>query len=435
MTVSFRRRLHASAWGLAPGLLVLALAKTSLAQSWVPQRTTPSLVELVSVDRTGEPNWLYGREDVAGDGLDTFTPAEQAIDVRTTYMVATNDDLWVRSYVSSPMAPGNDVQLFVFVDADRDPDTGGSAVAPEIDDRFDADPTIGGYEYVVGVRGDETVSGVWQWSTANEQYEPVMNVDATAESGVDFDPIWVNDGDHGYLQGRVELGALELDSTCNADFFVRSLNDDAALGDGDLDAGQIARCVRANAGGGQVPPPAVPPAACMTDDQCPGNGLCIDGDCVIPRGCRADADCAADERCDDNGYCVFDQSNVTCDDDAACVDLICDTTQSECVACQDDAECGADRRCASTGRCVDATDVATGTGGSGTGGAGTGASGTGGAGTGGIALADDEKIQGGAFTCAYSGAPNLAPFAHAAWGLLGGLFLFTRRAQRRKTAP
>ena len=111
--------------------MVLGLAPGALAQSWVPARTTPSLVELGSVDRTGEPNWLYGAEDVAGDGLDTFTAAEQAIDLRTTYAVANNNELWVRSYVSSTAAPGDDVHLFVFVDADRNPNTGGSAIAPE----------------------------------------------------------------------------------------------------------------------------------------------------------------------------------------------------------------------------------------------------------------------------------------------------------------
>ncbi len=429
MNLSFGRPLRATRSSFLVAGLFFGLAKSALAQTWVPPRTTPSLVELVSVDRTGEPNWLYGAEDVAGDGQNTFTPAEQAIDIRTTYLVADDDDLWVRAYVSGTAAPTSDTLLFVFVDADRNPNTGGSAIAPEIDDRFDTDPTDGGYEYVIAVRGDETVEGVWQWSNPNDQFEPVtMNVDATAEVGVDFDPIWVNDGDHGYLQVRAALGALGLNSTCNADFFVRSLNDQMSLGDGDMDVDGRTRCIRADAGGGQVPPPAVPPAACTTDAQCPGNGLCIDGDCVIPPACRVDADCAADERCDDNGYCVFDQSTVTCEDNDDCTDLVCVLPQSECVACMGDDECGTDRRCASTGRCVDATDVAPGTGGSGTGGSGTGGS------TDPTELAEGEKIQGGAFTCAYSGASGTSPFAYAAGALLGGLFLVTRHAKRRKIA-
>ena len=53
------------------------------AQSWVGGRTTPNPGEFVAVDRTGEPNWLYGAEDVAGDGLDAFSAPEQSIDIRS----------------------------------------------------------------------------------------------------------------------------------------------------------------------------------------------------------------------------------------------------------------------------------------------------------------------------------------------------------------
>lgn len=391
------------------------------------------MVELASVDRTGEPNWLYGREDIAGDGLDEFGPAEQAIDVRTTYLVAADGDLWLRAYVSSTEAPGEGVRLFVFVDNDRDDDTGGSAVAPEIDERFTTDPTTGGYEYVVGLRGDETIEGVWRWSAANEEYEPLSidDVDAVAEAGVDFDPLWINGGDHGYLQLQAPLAELGLDGTCNADFFVRAVSDDEDLGDGDLDVGRRVRCLGGNAGGGRVPPAAIPPEECTRDGECAGGGLCIDGGCFIPRGCRADADCAGDEACSDQGYCVFDESSETCDEDDECGDLVC-SAASECVGCTDDDACGDGRRCASTGRCVDASDVASGTGGSGTGGSGAAPS-SGGAASDPTSLAEGEKIQGGAFTCTFTPSLGLSSLAWSAWLL--PCAAWAARRSRRKGDP
>jgi hypothetical protein len=408
---------------------VLAFSYGASAQTWVAPRTTPSLVEVAAIDATGEENWPYGAEDVAGDGLDTFQQQEQSIDVRTTYVVATDTELFARAYVSDTAVPGGNVGLYVFIDADRDPTTGGSAVATDIDPRFDEDPTNGGYEYVVGVGGNEAVVGVWQWDEGSMSYEPVNDANVVAESGVDFDPIWIFEEDHGYIQFKVDLADVGLDDQCNADFFVRSLNDNMNLGDGDLNVGAKGRCVTVDDGGGSVPPVVVPPDGCTEDAQCAGNGLCIDGECVIPDGCRADADCADDERCDDRGFCVFDQSDTTCDADADCGDLVCDTASSACVACTDDAACGADRRCASTGRCVDAGD-ATGTGGSGTGG--SASSGGTGTGTGDPnEFTDDEKVQGGAFTCAFSGGETRS-LLWAMFGLLGAGVVVARRVLRGK---
>jgi hypothetical protein len=61
--------------------------------TWVDNRTTPTLDEIVAVDKTGEPNWLYGFEDLVGDG-ETFAQQEQSIDIRTAYAAADNSRFW-----------------------------------------------------------------------------------------------------------------------------------------------------------------------------------------------------------------------------------------------------------------------------------------------------------------------------------------------------
>lgn len=413
--------------GGAALLGVLTASSVATAQTWVPTRTTPSLAEVATVDATGEEGWPFGAEDVAGDGLDTFNPPERSVDVRSTYVVATATELWARAYVSGTTSPGGDVSLYVFVDADRDADTGGSAAATDIDPRFGTDPSQGGYEYVVGVGGNDVLEGVWQWNAAQDAFEPVQNVDAVVESGVDFDPLWLFEENHGYLQFHMDLAALGLDAACDADLFVRSLSGVTSIDDGDLTVGTRSRCIRVDSDP-STPPIVNPPNGCTSDAQCAGRGLCVDGDCVIPPACRADADCAADELCNARGFCEFDQSNTTCDADADCGDLVCDTAQNTCAACNADADCGTGRRCASTGRCIDG--AATGTGGAGSG----GGAATGGAASDPTALAEGEKIQGGAFTCAF----GLAPSWHAGWAALGVLAsagMLRRRARRGKDTP
>jgi len=49
-----------------------AVATSAQAATWLTPRTTPRLTELVAVDKTGEANWIYGQEDVSGDGLGVF---------------------------------------------------------------------------------------------------------------------------------------------------------------------------------------------------------------------------------------------------------------------------------------------------------------------------------------------------------------------------
>src|SRR6185436_2576746 len=123
---------------LAPGVLpaaVLASAFLALpapAQTWAGNRDTPRLRELWAVDQTGEQNWLFGSEDVAGDGATTFEADERAADVRSAYAATDSERLWLRVYVSSQQAPER-MNTFVFIDTDNRQNTGGSGVATELD--------------------------------------------------------------------------------------------------------------------------------------------------------------------------------------------------------------------------------------------------------------------------------------------------------------
>lgn len=59
---------------------MLTTASSARAQTWAEARTTPVLGEIVAIDATGEAGWLYGFEDLAGDG-ETFKQQEKSIDI------------------------------------------------------------------------------------------------------------------------------------------------------------------------------------------------------------------------------------------------------------------------------------------------------------------------------------------------------------------
>lgn len=388
--------------------VVSASAGPAVAQSWPGGATRPLLLEIGAVDASGESGWLFGAEDVAGDGLDRFTAAEQSIDFRTVYAAARGQDLWLRAYVSSTARVG-DVRLFVFVDGDRSATTGGSAAATDLDSRFVSDPTNGGYEYAFAVDAAETVVGAWAWSEETSAFEAFDLTDVEVEAGTDIDPIRIGQDTRAYLQLRVPLTSVGLTGACEAPLFVRSVNETpASLGDGDLDVGLL-RCVPEGASDREPPAPLASAADCTEDAQCPGDGLCVEGRCVAPPLCRQDQDCAADETCTD-GVCVFSSSTTPCSSDAACGDLVCDEDAGTCAACTGDASCGGNRRCAVSGRCVGAAD---------------------GAPPGVGPLEDGEKIQGGAFTCAWlGGAPADARLFGGLFALFGAAAAFGRRRLR-----
>lgn len=404
--------------GLAPALAALGLGlalgvapRPAAAQTWVGARTTPRLTEIIAIDETGEPGWLYGAEDLAGDGLENFKQPEQSIDIRTAYAAADATRLWARAYVSDPNAVGGNVTVYVFIDADRSAATGGTARAPEIDARFTSDASAGGYEFVVGVSGNGSISDIWSWSEPTSQYDPLQwsAAEAEAEADQDTDPILIHGAQHGYLQAMVDLGLVGLTAACEANLYIRSVNDAASLGAGDLEVGQLAPCVPADANGDDVPDIIVPPAGCVADADCPGGGICEAGTCVLAVPCATDADCAADEQCSPDGRCVPRPSG-SCSTSADCGDLIC--ISGECAACTlGGAECGAGRRCSPTGHCI----------------TGTGPGGGGGAGGDGLGLNPGDEVRGGACACAARPAPD--PGASAALLALAGLAL--RRRRRR----
>lgn len=414
-----RRRL-----GVALGIGLSALAgllapRTAAAQTWVGMRTTPRLTEAVAIDATGEQSWLYGAEDVLGDGLETFMQQEQSIDVRTAYATVDAQRFWARVYVSDPNGVGGNVSVYVFIDADRSTMTGGSAQATDIDPRFVTDSSPGGYEYVIGIRGNASISQIWTWTMPQGTWvgsSPQPN-QAAAEAGQDIDPILLNEPQHGYLQATVDLGLVGLTFTCDANLYFRSASDNAMLGEGDLDVGVVAPCVPADANGDDIPDIVVPPSGCTTDAECPNGGICQEGGCVLAVPCVTDADCQADEQCTMDGRCVPRPTGVMCTTNAECGDLVC--VGGECVACTPGgSECDAGQVCAPTGHCV----VDTGPG------SGTGGGGTGGAGGDGLGLEPGEEIRGGA--CACRTAPMSAGGGASVALAAGGLGLALRRRRR-----
>lgn len=394
-------------WG-GGTLVALLLTGSSLAhaQTWVGGRTTPNPGEFVAVDRTGEENWLFGAEDVAGDGLDTFTPPEQAIDMRSAYAASVAGDFYFRLYVSATSAPPDDVTGYVFINADRNTESGGSAEAPEVDPRFSNDPSDGGYEYVFAVQGNGSVLELWEWDEAGGQFVATMPMQnrADAEAGTDTDPVTSSPVEHGYLQGWIELDLVGLDESCSADLFFRSLQESSDLGDGDLDVGLLGPCHPRDGDNDGVPDRWVPEDSCSENDECPVNSVCIEGRCVFTGVCDENADCADDEECTADGYCVA-QEGDSCSEDAECSTRVCD--DGNCARCGGDAECADGYRCGADGRCVSEDDASTSTDGDPD-----------------LVLDPEDEVQGGACTCGIPGG-----FTAASYGLLlwPALFWWRRR--------
>jgi MYXO-CTERM domain-containing protein len=399
--------MHATSFwaALAAGAAISLIAAEGRAQTWVGARTTPALTEIVAIDATGEEGWLYGQEDLAGDGLGSFKQQEQSIDVRTAYASTDAARFWVRIYVSDPNAVGGNIAVYVFVDSDASIATGGPAIAPEIDPKFTADPSTGGYEHVLGIQGNGSISNVWDW--IGDAWTPLMPppdaTQAEAESGQDTDPIQINGVAHGYLQGVVDLDLVGLTQACNANLFIRSVNTSGA-GDGDLEVGKVAPCIPADANDDDVPDVIVPVEDCTSDDQCPDDGICVGGDCILAIPCLTDADCEPAEFCGPGGNCLPDPG-ADCTTTEECGDLVC--VEGVCNACTPGgAECGPGYRCAPTGRCV--ADTSTGSG---------------------PPLGPGEQVQGGAFACSTS--PRT--YGGAAALFLAGAGLAVARRRRRRS--
>lgn len=401
--------------GLFVGAWLSSRAVDAGAATWADERTTPHLSDLVAVDRTGEADWLFGPEDVLGDGLATFTPAEQAIDLRSAYVAVDEQRLWLRAYVSSERAPDASLRVYFFIDSDDERDTGGSAAAPEIDAAFTADVSRGGYDVVIGMQADTAALAVWEWREQDGEYvlAPVAPLAATAEAGVDLDPLRVFADAHGYLQASFAADRVAITPSCDARLLVRA---SAGASSSDRDVGELASCRAGDRDGdrnGVVDLVEVTTeASCQRDEQCPASGLCISGRCLYPSYCRTDDDCSADERCDDSAVCRA-EGGASCDPDEPCRGGLVCSSASTCTACTDDDGCDGDRRCAASGRCVDER---------------TSSGDGGGSREGDVVLAPGEQIQGGAGTCGFAPPVERKALALGLWLLgVGVVALFRRR--------
>lgn len=275
-------------------LLLVASPREVLAQDWRNGRSTPLLRELVLVDATGDGFWPFDREDVAGDGL-TFEPPEASVDIRSLYAAADAQRLWLRLYVAGDAEPGAQIVAFVFLDLDSDSGTGGGADATDLHARFVDDPTDGGYELAIGLRGDGTLIDAWRWDGAAWAPEARADRDIQVSTGVDLDPLRFGADDHGYLQAEVDHGLTGLDATCATVLFARTWNE--AEDYGDLDVGDRSACVSAD-GDGNGAPDVIEGNDCDGDEDCAGDGDCVDGACVAGGGGDGDADADADADAD-----------------------------------------------------------------------------------------------------------------------------------------
>jgi len=125
----------AQVFQLAALSLVLS-ASSAEAQSWADGREHPALFQIVAIDRTGESDFPYGREDVAGDGLGTFNAAEAGADLRTMYASAGPMQLWLRAYLAGNDAPRPSLRAFFFIDTDARASSGGPGQGMELDEQL-----------------------------------------------------------------------------------------------------------------------------------------------------------------------------------------------------------------------------------------------------------------------------------------------------------
>lgn len=423
---------HTAAATLGASALTVALAPAAYGQTWANGRQRPSLLEIATVDKTGETSWLWGQEDVAQNGLDRFESDERAIDVRSVYLGLGANKLWLRTYVSAESAPQNNLTVYLFVDADSNSSSGRTAAAVEIEPAFTADPSAGGYEYVVSVRGDGSQSRLWTVDPISARF-----VESTAtlnqietSAGVFLDPLRIGSRDHGYVQVSIPESLVGISGQCQARFYVRATNQTQTLGAGDLDVGEAIACTPTDADADRVPDLVEPVQyGCVRDDQCPADGVCWQGHCWLPPVCNDNSDCGANETCVD-GTCVV-ATGDNCRGDAECASGVCEN--GRCVACTADSACATDQVCAPDGRCIARSQAGTGIGG--TGATGTGVGGvrnrTSATAESGLELEQGERIQGGA--CACRSLRGGAERRNVAWlGLMTGLALIQVRRRRAK---
>lgn len=375
------------------------------AQTWGSGRSDPTLWQITSIDRTGELLWPYGTEDVAGDGTLAFLPDEAGADIRSVYADADAERLWLRAYVAAITSPGATVVTFFFINTDARTDTGGPADGDALEPTLGDDPTRGGYERALGVRGDGTALGAWQWSAEQRVWLPLAPrpTGFRTEAGRAGDPLAIGALVHGYAQVDAEHAISGLDASCGGTIFVRTRNVAPAprvFGDDD-DDGAVACQMPTDAYGDPV---VLRSFTCRADAECPSNGRCREGVCLFAYECTAAADCPAGTPCS-VGRCV-QAVDRTCTTNGDCSGLVCDS--GACVPCLEvgPRTCAAGLACSPNGRCVDPGAFEPGRAGS-----------------------REGKVQGGAFSC--SALSEGRSRWSVLWTLLALLWLSRRRLRQR----
>lgn len=282
----------ASAW-------ILGLASPCFAQTWSDKRERPALFEIVAVDETSEALWPFGQEDLAKDGVQIAMADEAAIDVRSVYAAVRGDSLWLRAYVQGTAAPGADAVVFFFIDSDADAKSGGKAEGDALLADLSADPSPGGYEAAIGMRGDETLLGVFSWDEASDSWKKQSDkpVIATLETGVARDPLRLRGDDHAYFQVEIDTRKVVVKGGCTGPAFVRSWSTANAMRKfGDFT--DVSLCKPALNERGD--PDILRTDDCDDDTTCPARGMCRNGRCEFDYECTRDVDCRAGQRCTNN---------------------------------------------------------------------------------------------------------------------------------------
>ena len=423
--------------------LLLALGAASLhvepvfAQTWTSARGTPPLWQIIAIDHSGEAGWLYGAEDIAGDGANKFEADEAATDIRSLYADADADRLWVRAYVAANADLPAELVAFFFIDVDSRADTGGSADAKDLWPAFSPDSTAGGYERAIGVHGNGELVGVFRWNASSRSWmkqNPAPNASALrVELMRGLDPLRVAGNDHAYVQLALDHTLSGLDASCSGAIFVRSWLDKPAersFGDELLAA---APCRPKLDGLGD--PAVLRPGSCDADRDCPAAGRCRQHVCVFEYACSNDTDCRTGERC--MGSSCVKRVEGTCGDASDCMGLVCDG--GNCVACADNGAraCASGLICTPNGSCADPQMLTAGSG------ATAGHSGGGGGNNAGTRNTEDTyppgKVRGGSFHCAITHGTGSEHGPHALWYTVPPLFLWllcrmTRSRRRRGSA-
>jgi hypothetical protein len=415
---SASRRLEAETLGILVATAVLAFTHPADAQTWVGGRTTPRLGEIVAIDHTGEPWWPFPPpEDILGDGLNNFTTPEQRLDMRTAYAATDAQRFWTRVYVVARDMVSAGVRVFVFIDTDNNPMTGGSAAAAAVNARFTTDPTAGGYERVLEIDATGAVLHVWSWQQAMMTFTSAVPTkpQMAGEAGKDVDPATPGAWAAGYVEAQIDLAIAGLTTACDARLFYRSVNT-ADPPHSDIDIGVDGPCKPA-AGADGVPAILIPPMGCMTDMNCPAQGVCDNGTCVLPAPCLVATDCGAGFMCTPDGRCVPNPGGA-CMVQTDCGKLAC--VNGQCVACTPGStNCGAGLECTPQGTCV------------------VGVGGTGGNGAGGGIphLLPGQRVQGGALACDVERSPSADAGGAPAASLFFACAGLALHARRRRTKP